>query len=81
MFAQVISFVFGIISIGFCATATFWNQWAVSGPASQTFVDPVWTWRSLWEVCMQYTGEQLNCEKQVSIFETEGKYNKKPRCM
>ena len=72
MFGQLIAFGFGVAATGLCTATTFWSQWAVSGPSSQPFVDPVWTWRSLWEVCMQYTGEQYSCNLEVSVFETAG---------
>jgi len=72
MLAQLIAFCFGFAATALCTTTTFWSQWAVSGPSSQTYVDPVWTWRSLWEICMQYTGEQYTCNLEVSVFETAG---------
>ena len=72
MSAQLMTFVLGVVATASCATATFWNQWAVSGPASDPLVDPVWTWRNLWEKCMQYTGEQYNCNQDVSVIDVPG---------
>ena len=72
MESQISAFVLGAVGTAGCTTATFWNLWAASGPASQTFIDPVWAWRSIWEICMQYTGEQYTCNQEVSIFQTPG---------
>ena len=71
-FGQLITFCFCIATTGLCTATTFWSQWIVSGPSSQLFVDPVWTWRSLWEVCIQYAGEQYSSNLEVSGFKTEG---------
>ena len=75
MSAQIAAFFFGVVACGLCATSTFWNQWAYSGPASHSFTDPVWTWESLWETCIEYTGEHYSCERKVSIFDIQGKYH------
>ena len=75
MAAQLIAYFFGLAATAFCATTTFWNQWAITGPSSQDFVDPVTVWRGIWEKCVQNTDEQYTCYMEVSIFETSSNYN------
>ncbi|CAK8698658.1 unnamed protein product [Clavelina lepadiformis] len=71
MYCQISAFVLGLMATAACVTATFWNQWAVSGPESGGIAGPIWLWRSLWGECMQYQGGQYHCEEQASMLEDD----------
>ena len=69
MASQPVAYILGMFAAAGTAATTFWNQWSVSGPHSESFIDPVGTWIGLWEKCSQNTGEQYTCTMEVSIFE------------